>query len=344
MTKPRIFVVQPIPEEGLAMLREVGEVEVFESDRMISRDELKAGLRRSDYLFTLGDTTIDDDILDANPDLKGIAAMSMLLNVIDIPAATRRGIPVTNIPHVIGRTTCDLTMAILLGLAWRIVEADAFTRAGRFRQEQSMSLMCHSITGKTVGIIGLGEIGQHIALRCRAFEMDVIYNKRTRLDPVNEAELGVAWRDDMDDVFREADFLVVMAKYTEETHLMIGERQFDLMKPSAFFINTARGRIVDEPALVKALQDGKIAGAGLDVYWCEPPVGEPAPSPELLTMPNVILTPHIGSATWDSRRQMAQLCARNIVAMIAGERPPDLMDESVYEVRRSGALTQIGTP
>lgn len=330
MNRPRIFVVQRIPQEALTTLREVGEVEVFEKDRMISRDELKAALKRSDFLFTLGDTTIDEDILDSNPDLRGIAAMSMILNVIDIPAATRRGIPVTNIPHVIGRTTCDLTMAILLGLAWRLVEADAFTRAGRFRQEQSMSLMCHSVTGKTVGIIGLGEIGQNIALRARAFEMDVVYNKRTRLDPDRERELGVGWRASMDDVLREADFLLVMAKYTEQTHLMIGEREFALMKPSAFFINTARGRIVDERALVKALQDKTIAGAGLDVYWCEPPVGEPAPSPELFSMPNVILTPHIGSATWESRRQMAQLCARNIVAMAAGQRPPDLMDEAVY--------------
>jgi glyoxylate reductase len=330
LTKTRIFVVQPIMEEGLEMLRAVGEVEVFERDRMISKDELIAGLKRSDYLYTLGDTVIDAEVLDANPDLKGIAAMSMILNVIDIDAATQRGIPVTNIPHVITKTTCDLTMALLLGLAWRLVEADAFVRAGKFRQEQSMSFLCHSLPGKTLGLIGLGGIGKEIVKRARAFELDVIYTKRTRLDPAEEKELGVTWRPTNDDVLRESDYVSIMANYNPSSHLMIGAREFDLMKPTAFFINTARGRIVDEPALVKALQDGKIAGAGLDVYWCEPPVGEPAPSPEFFKMDNVILTGHIGSATWESRREMATLCARNIVAMVSGERPPDLMNPEVW--------------
>jgi glyoxylate reductase len=303
---------------------------VFERDRMISKDELIAGLKRSDYLYTLGDTVIDAEVLDANPDLKGIAAMSMILNVIDIDAATQRGIPVTNIPHVITKTTCDLTMALLLGLAWRLVEADAFVRAGKFRQEQSKSFLCHSLPGKTLGLIGLGGIGKEIVKRARAFELDVIYTKRTRLDPAEEKELGVTWRPTNDDVLRESDYVSIMANYNPSSHLMIGAREFDLMKPTAFFINTARGRIVDEPALVTALQDGKIAGAGLDVYWCEPPVGEPAPSPEFFKLDNVILTGHIGSATWESRREMATLCARNIVAMVSGERPPDLMNPEVW--------------
>ena len=194
MTKPRIFVVQPIMPEGLEMLRAVGEVEMFDTDRMISKPELIAGLKRADYLYTLGDTVIDAEVLDANPDLKGIAAMSMILNVIDIEAATQRGIPVTNIPHVITKTTCDLTMALLLGLAWRIVEADAFVRSGKFRQEQSMSFLCHSLPGKTLGLIGLGGIGKEIVKRARAFDMEVIYTKRTRLDPAEEQELGVTWR------------------------------------------------------------------------------------------------------------------------------------------------------
>ena len=330
MAKPKIFVVQPIMPEAIELLEDVGEVEVFQSERMISKPELIHGLRDADYLYTLGDTVIDEDVLDANPDLKGIAAMSMILNVIDIEAATVRGIPVTNIPHVINKTTCDLTMALLLGLAWRLVEADRFTRSGRFRQEQSMSFLCHSLPGKTLGLIGLGAIGKEIVKRARAFELEVIYTKRTRLPAAEEQELGVTWRDNNDEVLAEADFLSIMANYNPTSHLMIGEREFKLMKPTAFFINTARGRIVDEPALVRALQEGTIAGAGLDVYWTEPPVGEPAPSPELFKMDNVILTPHMGSATWESRREMATLCARNLVAMASGQRPPDLMNPEAW--------------
>ena len=330
MGQPKVFVVQPIMEDALAMLEEVCDVEVFDSDRMISKDELIAGVKRSDLLYTLGDTPIDEEVLDANPSLKGIAAMSMILNVIDIEAATARRIPVTNIPHVITKTTCDLTMALLLGLAWRLVEADRFTRCGKFRQEQSMSFLCHSLPGKTLGLIGLGGIGKEIVKRARAFELDVIYTKRSRLPVTEEQELGVTWRPGNDDVLRESDFVSIMANYNPSSHLMIGEREFGLMKPTAFFINTARGRIVDEAALVRALQEGRIAGAGLDVYWCEPPVGEPAPSPELFKMDNVILTPHMGSATWESRRGMAALCARNIVAMAKGERPPDLVNPDVW--------------
>jgi glyoxylate reductase len=330
MSKPKVLIVQSIMDEAMEMLAEYAELEVFTKERMISPDELKAALARNDYLYTLGDTPIDGDVMDANPGLKGIAAMSMILNVIDIPAATERGIPVTNIPHVIARTTCDLTMALLLGLAWRIVEADAFTRAGRFHQEQCTTFLCHSLPGKTLGLIGLGEIGQQIARRAKAFELNVIYTKRNRLSPELERELGVEWRPGKDDILRESDFVSIMAKYTPETHLMITEREFNLMKPSAFFINTARGRIVDEPALLKALREGIIAGAGLDVYWTEPPVGEPAPPAELFKMDNVILTPHIGSATWESRREMAALCAGNLISMIKGETPPNLQNPEVW--------------
>jgi glyoxylate reductase len=347
MAKPRIFVVQPIMPEAMELLEEVGEVEVFKSERMISKPELIDGLRRADYLYTLGDTVIDEDALDANPELKGIAAMSMILNVIDIDAATARGIPVTNIPHVINKTTCDLTMALLLGLAWRLVEADRFTRSGRFRQEQSMSFLCHSIPGKTLGLIGLGAIGEEIVKRARAFELEVIYTKRTRLSDEKEQQLGVSWRDTNNDVLAESDFVSIMANYNPTSHLMITDREFKLMKPTAFFINTARGRIVDEPALVRALQDGTIAGAGLDVYWTEPPVGEPSPSPELFKMDNVILTPHMGSATWESRREMSTLCARNVVAMVNNQRPPDLVNPETWpktRVRASGSEPAGGDP
>ena len=333
--KPRLFVVQPIMEAAEKALREHAEVEVFESERMISRDELKAGLRRSDFLYTLGDTPIDADILDANPDLKGIAAMTMITNVIDLEAATERGIPVTNIDHVIQTTTCDLTMALILGLATRLVEADHFTRSGRFHQEQSMSFLWHSLPGKVLGFIGMGEIGTEIAKRARAFEMEILYTKRTRLSEDEERALGVEWADHMDEVLSRSDYVCLMTKYTPETHLMIGAREFGLMKPTAFFVNAARGRIVDEQAMLAALREGRIAGAGLDVYWTEPPVGEPAPPEELFKMDNVILTPHIGSATWESRDQMAMLAAENMIAMIKGETPPNLLNPEALQVARA---------
>jgi glyoxylate reductase len=329
--KPRIFVVQRIPQSGLDMISEHGDVEVFGADRMISRDELAAALRRSDYLYSLGDTPIDAEMLDVNPSLKGIAVMTMNPNVVDVDAATERGIPVTNVPHFITKTTCDLTMALILGLAWRLVEADRFTRCGRFHQEQSMVFLCHSLPGKVLGLIGLGQIGQEIAKRARAFEMEVVYTKRSRLPVERERELGVEWVDDKDDVLRRGDWVSIMASYNPSTHLMIGAREFDLMRPSAFFVNTGRGRIVDERALIEALQKKKIAGAGLDVYWTEPPVGEPSPPEELFKMDNVILTPHIGSATYESRDKMATAAAANLVAMIKGERPPNLFNPEVME-------------
>jgi lactate dehydrogenase-like 2-hydroxyacid dehydrogenase len=279
----------------------------------------------------LGDTPIDAEILDANPGLKGIAAMAMGLNVIDVDAATERGIVVTNIKHVISKTTCDLTMALILGLAWRIVEADRFTRSGRFHQEQSMVFLCHSLPGKVLGLIGLGAIGEEIAKRARAFEMPVLYTKRNRLAPEKERELGVEWVADKDEVLRRSDFVSILASYNPSTHLLIGKREFALMKPTAFFINSARGRIVDEAALIEALKTGLIAGAGLDVFWTEPPVAEPNPNPEFFKMDNVILTPHIGSATWESRRVMSRLVAENMVAMVKGERAPNVYNPAVYE-------------
>jgi glyoxylate reductase len=321
-----VFVVQPIMPVAAEALREHADVEIFESERMISRDELKAGITRADYLYTLGDTPIDGDILDANPDLKGIAAMTMITNVIDLDAATARGILVTNIDMVIETTTCDLTMALVLGLTTRLVEADRFTRDGRFHQEQSMTFLWHSLPGKVFGLIGMGAIGTQIAKRAKAFELDVLYTKRTRLAEDEEREIGVGWVDGMDEILTRSDFVCVMTKYTPETHLMIGAREFGLMKPSAFFINTARGRIVDEGAMLAALREGRIAGAGLDVFWTEPPVGEPAPPEELYTMDNVILTPHIGSATWESRDQMSMLAAENMIAMIKGDTPPNLLN------------------
>jgi len=330
VAKPKVFVVQPVMDAGRAALEEIADVEVFESERMISKPELLHGVRDCDYLWMLGDTPVDDEVMEAAPKLKGIATMALFPNVVDVEAATRRGLPVTVVPHVITKTTCDLTCAIVIGLAWRLVEADRFVRCGRFHQEQSTTFLTTELSGKLVGMIGLGEIGTEIVRRLRAFEMDVIYTKRNRLPTEREQELGVTWVEDRDELLSRADFVVVMTTYNASTHKMIGAREFDLMKPTAFFVNTARGRIVDEPALIEALRERKIAGAGLDVYWQEPPVGEPSPSPELFDFPNVILTPHIGSATVEAREAMSLAVVDNLQAMIAGERAPGVVNPEVY--------------
>jgi glyoxylate reductase len=328
--KPKVFVVQPIMDVGRRALEEFAEVEVFESERMISRPELIDGVRDCEYVWMLGDTPIDAEVIEAAPELKGIATMALFPNVVDVEAATARKLPVTVVPHVITRTTCDLTLAHIIGLAWRIVEADRFTRCGRFHQEQSTSFLTTELAGKVVGMIGVGEIGTEIVKRLRAFEMEVVYTKRNRLPEDTERELDLTWIADRDELLRQSDFVVLMATYNETTRKLIGAREFDLMKPSAFFVNTARGRIVDEPALIEALRERKIAGAGLDVYWNEPPVSEPAPSPELFEFDNVILTPHMGSATVEARTKMALAVVDNLRAMVAGERAPNAVNPEVY--------------
>ena len=335
--KPTVFVVQPIPEAALALLREVAEVTVFPHlDRQISADELVASVKRCDYLFAMGDTLVSAEVIDANPDLKGISVVSRKAANVDLAAAQSRRLPVgilhpaDAIYRKICRVTADLTMSMLLALAYRLFDANRYTRCGKF-QEQTLALMGLGCPGKTLGLIGLGLVGEFLVPRGRAFEMDVIYTKRTRLMPERERELGVTWVEDKDGVLAAADFVCVACDYNPSTHLLIGARELQRMKPTAYFLNTARGRIVDERALVRALRDGTIAGAGLDVYWNEPPVThDPQPSPELLTLDNVILAPHNGGATWDVRRDMTMSVARNIVAMIRGERPPGLVNPEIY--------------
>lgn len=337
--RPRILVPQPIRPEGLELLREAGRVELIETDRMLSHDELVAALRRNDYMLAIGDQTIGGDLLDANPELKGISfAAPHPEEWMDVPAATARGIPVTKISGApVVQTTGDLTMALLLGLAWRLVEADRWTKSGRFRQEQSTTFMCHSVDGKTLGMVGLGKVGRQVVPRARSFDMRVIYTKRTRLSPEEEAELGIEWVPTLHELLPQSDFVSLHADHNPSTEDLIDATALEQMRDTAFLINTARGRIVDEAALVEALRTGGIAGAGLDVYVGEPPVTPtPDPNPELLKLDNVILCPHIGGQTEESLSQIALLGARNLVALIEGGRPPalsnadDLLNPELY--------------
>lgn len=320
--RPRIFVTQPIPEPALAVMRAVGEVEVYPyTDRMVSIDELIAAAERSDYLFLMHETTVTESVIAANPDLKGIVGNPHALTI-DAEACARHGVPIIHRPlqrrfGETGGPMPDLNMAMILDLGYRVLEADRYTRTVGFRQVHTIDVLGTGVTGKTVGLIGFGRIGRGMVPSLHAFEMNILYTKRTRLDASEEQALGLKWCADKDEILREADFVCLLVDYNATTHKLIGEREFKLMKPSAFFINTGRGRLVDEPALIRALQDKTIAGAGLDVFWDEPPVTIHTHVPEeFFKMDNVLLTPHNGGATWESRtrqfKNMAEALADHI--------------------------------
>lgn len=327
--RPRIFISQPIRPEGLDLLEGVGEVEMVDTDRMLSRDELAAALKRCDYVLAIGDWGIDNELLEANQHLKGIACAYDDPEVwFDLEFVASLNIPITGL-HIstFCDSTADLTMALLLALAWRIPEADRYTRCGKFRQEQSLQFTCTSVPGKTLGMIGLGEVGRLVVPRARAFELEVLYTKRTRFDPEVERELGVTWVPTVDEVMSASDFVSIHADYNDSSHMLVGEAQLRMMKPSAFLINTARGRVVDEEALIACLRERSIAGAGLDVYWGEPPlIPAPNPNPELFKLDNVILAPHMGGQTETTLIDLARNPAENLVALIRGEEPPDLLN------------------
>jgi len=341
--RPKVFVAQPIPEVALAVLREAADVTVYPfMDRQITIAELVAGVKHADWLYTVHETMVTAEVIAANPELKGIGCMAGGNLYIDMDAATRRKIPViiedaNEVFPGVSPTTCDLTMAMLLALAYRLIESDRYTRCGNFRQEQTLALMGIGCPGKTAGFVGLGRVGEYMAPRVRAFDMSIVYTKRTRLPAEKEAALGVKWTPDLDEVIRRSDFLCILCNYSPSTHLLIGRRELGLMKPEAYLINTARGRIVDEPELVRALQEKQIAGAGLDVYWNEPYWGDPTDTgvpwvpEELRKLDNVVLAPHNGGATWDVRGRKALSVARGMVRMMRGERPAALRNPEIYD-------------
>jgi glyoxylate reductase len=331
-----VFVFQPIPEVAIRTLQAVADVEVFPHlDRMISLDEMIGAARRSDYLLALHENFIPAEVIRANPHLKGIGILGAKTAMVDFDVALEHKLPVVTVdgarvPGGVNRATADLTMAFILNLAYRVVEANEYTHQGKFKQSQTMALMGVGCPDKTVGLIGLGRVGQYLLPRLHAFEMRVIYTKRTRLPVERERELDVAWAE-IDDLFRASDFVCVACAYNASTRDMIGERELRLMKPHAYFINTARGRIVQEPALIRALQEGWIAGAALDVYASEPPERWETEVPAALRkLDNVILTPHNGGATWAVRGYMLNEVARGIVSLIKGERPANLMNPEVF--------------
>src|SRR5213594_1867685 len=322
---PRVFVTQPIPEGALARLLEVAEVELNPDPlHIIAKPELITALNQNQYLFCLLHDRVDAEVINASPDLRMIASMAIVPAGIDVAAATMRRIPVTTIPPLVTEATADLHWALLLAVARRVMEADRALRSGLFPGGQSMRFVGSEVHGKTLGIIGLGAIGEAVSRRARGFGMRILYTKRRRLDETCEAALGVEYRS-LDGLLRESDFVSVNAALSPDTIHLIGDRELRLMRPSAYLINTSRGPIVDEKSLVQALKEKRIAGAGLDVYEHEPMV-----DPGLINLPSVVLTPHLGSAALDTRERTAAILVENGIAVIEGRRPPNIYNPEIY--------------
>jgi glyoxylate reductase len=323
--RPAIFVTQPIDAEALVRLREAGDVELNPDPlHIITKDELLAAARRAEYLVCLLHDRVDGEVIAALPRLRLIASMAIVPAGVDVAAATARRIPVTTIPPLVTEATADLHWALLLAVSRRVVEADQALRAGVFPGGQSAHFVGADVHGRTLGIVGLGRIGEAVARRARGFGMRILYTKRRRLDGAAEAALGVTYAS-LDDLLRQSDFVSLHVSLQPETVHLIGARELALMRPTAFLVNTARGPVVDEKALVDALRGGAIAGAALDVFEHEPSV-----EPGLVKLPNVVLTPHLGSAARGTRARIAAIVAENVVAAIEGRRPPNVCNPEVY--------------
>jgi glyoxylate reductase len=318
-------VTQPIPEPALARLREIGPVELNpDSRRILGPAELREAVRHCDYLLCLQHNEVDAGVIDANPGLRLIASMAIEPAGIDVAHATARGIPVTVIPPLVTEATADLHWALLLAVARRVPEAERALREGVFPGAQSMHFLGADVHGKTLGVVGLGRIGKAIARRGRGFGMRILYADRARLHAAEEVALGVEPRP-LEALLAESDFVSVSVTLTPETVHLIGRRELERMRPTAYLVNTSRGPVVDESALADALAGGRIAGAALDVYEHEPRV-----EPALLGLPNVVLTPHVGSAGGDTRLRIAHVVVDNVVAVAAGRRPPNLYNAEVW--------------
>jgi glyoxylate reductase len=323
--RPRVFVTQPITVSALDRLRKIADVTVNEdSSKILPREALLTGVRNCDFLLSLLHDKIDGTIIGASSSLRAITSMAVTPTDIDIAEATRRGIPVTTVPPLVTEATADMCFGLLIAAARRIVEGDHLVRHGVFPGGQSNHLLGTEVWRKTLGLIGGGgRVGAAVARRARGFEMEVLYWSPRRKPEHDEQELGMRFVP-LDTLLRVSDFVSLHSPLRPETVNQIGAQQFALMKPTAYFINTARGPIVDEAALVEALESRQIAGAALDVFQREPAV-----TPALIKMPQVILTPHLGSAVFDTRNALANAAVDNLLALVAGRRPPNIANPEV---------------
>lgn len=322
--RPKVLVARRAPAAVIDKLEAHFEVDAVQGDGVLGPDELRARLQGKAGVYITGTERITAELLDACPGLRAVCTMTVGYNHIDVAACTARRVLVTNTPDVLTETTADFGFALLMATARRMSEGERLLRDGRWKSWSWDFLAGSDVHGATLGILGMGRIGQAIARRGRfGFGMNVVYHNRSRLAVDTEAELGAGYLS-KDELLRQADHLVLVLPYSAESHHSIGAAEIALMKPTATLINVARGGIVDEDALAAALRENRIAAAGLDVFE-----GEPRVNPALLTLPNVVLTPHIASATMPTRLAMAQLAADNLVAALTGATPPTPLNPQV---------------
>ncbi|RLI06926.1 D-glycerate dehydrogenase [Candidatus Bathyarchaeota archaeon] len=329
MGRAKVFVTRKLFDEAISLIEEYADVEVYESEEEPAPyDLILEKVRDIDGLLCLLTDKIDARIIEAGERLKVISNYAVGYDNIDVEVATKRGIYVTNTPGVLTETTADLAWAILMAIARRVVEADKYVRAGRWVHAWGPKMMLGSdVHGKTLGIVGLGRIGSAVARRAKGFNMRVIYYDVFRREDL-ERELGLEYKP-LEELLKEADYVTLHVPLTKETYHLIGERELDLMKPTAYLINTSRGAVIDQKALYKALKERRIAGAALDVFEKEPI----DPDDPLLELDNVVLTPHIGSASIETRKKMAMIAAENLVSVLRGVEPPNLVNPEVRRIR-----------
>ena len=316
MTKPSVLIARAIFPEIIAKLQQHFEVTSNQTDELWSKAQLIEKLQGCQGVFTTGGERIDAEVLAACPDLKICANMAVGYNNFDVPAMTAAGVLATNAPDVLTETTADFGFALLMATARRVTESEHYLRAGQWTKWSYDMFAGSDIHGSTLGILGMGRIGQGIAKRgAHGFGMKVIYHNRSRLSPELEVQCKASYVTKQE-LLQTADHVMLVVPYSAESHHTIGAAELALMKPTANLVNIARGGIVDDAALALALREKRIAAAGLDVFE-----GEPKVHPDLLTVPNVVLTPHIASATRPTRLAMANLAADNLIAVLTGKEP-----------------------
>jgi len=323
--KPKVVVTREIPREAVDRLKEHFIVDSNQKDAPVSPRQLLQKLRGKDGVVTVSTDIISDAILANNPALKIVSNVAVGYNNLDVAAATRRGVMMTNTPGVLDDTTADLTWALILATARGLANADRTVRAGKWKRWRMMEFLGQDVYAKTIGICGFGRIGRRVARRAMGFNMKVLYASRTRAPESVEQEFRASYVDKQT-LLRESDIVTLHLPLFPETHHYIGATELALMKKTAVLVNASRGPIVDEKALVKALKARRIAAAGLDVYE-----HEPALTPGLAALPNTVLTPHIGSGSFETRLRMAEMAVTNCIAGLTGQRPPNLLNPEVWK-------------
>ncbi|WP_044617186.1 2-hydroxyacid dehydrogenase [Gynuella sunshinyii] len=319
-----VYVTRCIPQVGIDLLSQHFHVRSNQQPRKLTRQELLDGIKGVDGVLTSGTDKIDAELMDLNPGIRCFSNYAVGFDNMDVAAATQRRVLCTNTPDVLNDSTAEMAWALLMAVARRVVESDRIMRTRQWTGWEPQEFLGGDITGKTLGIIGAGRIGTSIAMKSRGFDMQILYSGR-RNNSELDAKLNARFVD-MDTLLQSSDFVSLSVALNAQTYHLIGARELALMKPTAYLINTARGPVVDEAALVQALKSKQIAGAGLDVYEFEPDMVE-----GLELLENTVLTTHIGSATYATRNAMAVKAATNLIAALKGEMPPDCLNPQVFD-------------